>query len=116
MDIDKETLDANNTYTQVGKLNFKCYIGMLRWVDFFQLYRSRTNRYQIPHLNDQFIFFSIKDNSANFIINETSYHECKYPEISYVDAVKLLLKIDRYPKNYVNSFQIETKMENLKNV
>jgi len=89
---------ANKCDDETRKLNFKCFVGALRWHKFFKIYRSRTNRYEEPYPDDFYVFFAIENGDVSWLINETSFRDCSAPEISYSEAVKLIEAIPRYPK------------------
>lgn len=89
---------ANEIHAKLGALNFKCFVGALRWGKFFQLYRSRTSRYEKAYPDDIYFYFSIQDNDVNWFINETSFQECDCPEISYPEAVRRISEVPEYPK------------------
>ena len=96
--IDAVTKKGNEIHEKLGLLNFKCFVGALRWAKFFKLYRSRTSAYETPYPDDIYFYFAINNNDVNWFINETSYQDCDCPEISYPDAVKLLESVPEYPK------------------
>lgn len=109
--VDAVTKRGLEIHEKLGKLNFKCFVGALRWSKFYKLYRSRTSRYETPYPNDIYFYFGIKNNDVDWFINETSYQDCEYPEISYPEAVKLIEAIPEYPKDSKSHLIIEALRE-----
>lgn len=87
---------------KLKKLNFKCFVGALRWAEFFKLYRSRTSKYEIPYPEDIYFYFATENGNVDWFINETSYKDCPCPEISYPEATRLISEIPEYPKGRCN--------------